>query len=279
MLVFVSCSPALEPSPKQIAQDRITLKKAIKEKEKLSKKKSSEPDDEDKLISEAVESYNDQLYSVSAKEFGEILSKYPYSPYSTFAELKVADSNFYLGEYQTAQTAYEEFIKVHPKHLSAVWAKYQIGNCHFQKYRSASNDQSPLYSAIKAYQRVLNENPQSEYEASARNKINECREKLAEHEITVAKFYQKQGNKKALARRLKTLTEKYSDTKAFTDNKIELKKDFANSEEMLRLGGFSKTTKSVSKQQLTNNMQVPKIIKATRLSLFQEGINTHNKRN
>ena len=169
-------------------------------------------DAEAELFEEALEAYDAELFTAADGAFKKLLQRYPSSYYATFAELKSADCAFHLGQYPEALTAYEEFIRLHSKHEAAPYAMLQIAESHRMQYKGLMNDQTPLYSAIKQYQRLIDTYPKDSYASLARKSIDECREKLAAHEYKVAEFYYKQGQLRSAAHRFKRLAKEYADT-------------------------------------------------------------------
>ncbi|MFN8389556.1 MAG: outer membrane protein assembly factor BamD [Bdellovibrionota bacterium] len=177
---------------------------------------------EDQLLERAKSAYDHGLYSVARENWQNLREQYPSSYYATLAELKIGDTFFFGGDYAAAITAYEDFIKLHPAHDATPYVRYQIGNSFRQQYSGTSHDQAPLVSAIKSYQKLLDEYPRSEYTVDARRAIDSCREQLGEHELTIAHFYLKQGLDRASEGRLRSLIENYGDTAAARHARTEL---------------------------------------------------------
>ena len=169
---------------------------------------------EQTLLSNAMDSYDHGLYSVSKDSWTELRDGYPASWFGTLAELKAADTQFYTKDYPAAQIAYEEFAKMHPGHEAIPYVRFQIANCNLEQYRGSKRDQAPLHAAIKMFNQVLEEHPDTEYALLARRKLVECRELLAEYELFVAQFYTKRGQDEAAHARLRTLAINYPGSKA-----------------------------------------------------------------
>ena len=79
--------------------------------------KSTEPESilsmpkhsEEKLFDQAIEAYEEELYSVSKQKLQALISGYPASPRAEFAKLKIADCDFFSGDYPEAAEAYSLF--------------------------------------------------------------------------------------------------------------------------------------------------------------------------
>lgn len=169
------------------------------------------------LLDQAKEAYDRGLYTVAKENWQKLHDGYPTSPYSTLAELKLADCSFYSGDYPAAATAYEEFIKLHPGHESAAYAHYQLGRSYQEQYTGPEHDQAPLVASVKHYQTLIDLAPEHEYATLARKGIAECRERLGQHELVVAKYYQRQEMQNAELGRLRIIVAEYPETRAARD--------------------------------------------------------------
>ena len=166
------------------------------------------------ILNDAMENYDRGLLQISQEDWAKLRDGYPSGPYTTLAELKVADTHFYAGEYAEARTSYEEFIRLHPAHEAVPYVRFQIANCYFNQYGGKEKDQGPLRSALRAYEELVRDFPKNEYAAFARAQLKRGQDLQAMHEAFVAEFYLRQGNTKASAGRLKQMSEKYGSSAA-----------------------------------------------------------------
>ena len=143
----------------------------------------------DELAEKGMEYFDDEDYHDALKAFTTLKERYPYSRYAILAELKVADAHFHRKEYAEAIAAYADFLQLHPKNDAIPYVLYQIGECYYKQLLSEDRDQTPTRQAISAFQRLLKEHPNSTYADTAKERIQECRKLLAQHELYVAKFY------------------------------------------------------------------------------------------
>ncbi|HQH26998.1 MAG TPA: outer membrane protein assembly factor BamD [Oligoflexia bacterium] len=165
---------------------------------------------EQELFEKALDAYDRELYTLAKESFAKLQESYPTSYYTPFAQLKIGDCAFFTDDYTAALAAYQEFLKLYPRHEAAPYAKFHIAESHRLQYRGPKRDQGPLLAAIKSYQLVIKDHPHGQYAAPSRRNIVECREKLAEHEALVAEFYLKQGQREASANRFRELSESYA---------------------------------------------------------------------
>ncbi len=186
------------------------------------------------LLDEAMQAYDKGLYNVAKTNFSNLQKKYPSSYYSSFAELKSADAEFQLGSYPEALESYQDFLRLRPKHEAVPYVMLQVAETYRLQYRGAANDQSPLRTAIKHYQSLIELYPSSSFSALGRRGIVACREQLALHESSVAKFYFKQGQKRSAAHRFKRLIGTYADTDPGKHAQKSVQRYFADEPELLQ---------------------------------------------
>jgi outer membrane protein assembly factor BamD len=165
----------------------------------------------EELAEKGMEYFDDEDYHDALKAFTLLKERYPYSRYAILAELKVADAHFHRKEYAEAIAAYGEFLQLHPKNDAIPYVMYQIGECYYKQLLSEDRDQTPTRQAIAAFQRLLQEHPNSTYANTARERIQECRKLLMNHELYVAKFYFKSKLYEAALGRFEGVLERYKD--------------------------------------------------------------------
>jgi outer membrane protein assembly factor BamD len=164
------------------------------------------------LAKKGVEAYNAEKYRTALKNFEKIKELYPFSKYSILAELKLADSNFYLKRYDEAIFAYNEFRSLHPKNEAIPYVLYQIGMSHFKQTDTSDREQVSAYKALEAFKYVIINYPESLSAQKAKKYIDECFNRIIEHEFLIGKFYFKTKHYKAAISRFKNIIERYPDT-------------------------------------------------------------------
>lgn len=170
-----------------------------------------ETDTAEELAEKGMEYFDDEDYHDALKAFTLLKERYPYSRYAILAELKVADAHFHRKEYAEAIVAYGEFLQLHPKNDAIPYVMYQIGECYYKQLLGEDRDQTPTRQAIAAFQRLLQEHPNSTYANTARERILKCRKLLMKHELYVAKFYFKSKLYEAALGRFEGVLERYKD--------------------------------------------------------------------
>jgi outer membrane protein assembly factor BamD len=90
-----------------------------------------------------------------------------------------------------ASSEYREFISLFPFSPSAPHAQNQIALTFYKKVLRPGRDQTKTKLALKEFKTVINKYPTSEAAKSAREKILECEERLAAHNLHIGEYYYK----------------------------------------------------------------------------------------
>lgn len=155
--------------------------------------KEFDPNDPAKSFIIAKEPYEDKSYDVAIKRLGEFKSRFPYSKFSTEAELLIANAHFELGHYPEAAVAYSQFITLHPKHPKTDYAQHQIGMSYWKEAPEAEDREQDLSSkAIKEWTTLIEQYPHSELVPKTKELITEGKNRIIRAGEFVARFYCKQ---------------------------------------------------------------------------------------
>lgn len=137
----------------------------------------------------------------------------PNSPGGREGLLLAADT-FYLqgGEANLiqAESKYRDFLNRFPTSDKAAYVQYQLANSLLARIKRADRDQSITQKAYDAFQEVIRLYPTSEYAGQAREQVRVVRDRMAEHEMTVGRFYLSYLPTSALPR-FETVLEEYPD--------------------------------------------------------------------
>jgi len=164
----------------------------------------------ERMWNDAEKYFSDQDFEKAADDYKKLRDYHPYNPLATLAELKLADANFLGKKYQLAYSQYDQFRGLHPTHKKVPYVIYQMGMCHFKQMISKDRDQDHTRAALKEFVVLFRMYPGSEQITAAREKMEKCWKRLAEHEYYVGKFYYKQENYHAALRRFKRIRNLYS---------------------------------------------------------------------
>jgi len=114
-------------------------------------------------------------------------------------------------EYAEALVEYTRFLEMYRNHVLAPYAAFRIGEVHLKMGKSIDRDPEPIQKAIAAFERVRKDFPGSRYDAQSLEKLEECRNWLAEMHLFVGKFYYRRGSYLAAAHRFEQIFKTYPD--------------------------------------------------------------------
>ena len=128
---------------------------------------------------------------------------------AALAELRLADIAFERERFAEARGAYRNFVRFHPRHPKADDAEFRVGLCAYRDIPgdlfieppSEERDQTEVRSALKELRGFLERRPESPHAAEAEAIIRRCEDKLAAHELAVARFYAHEKKWRAVALR------------------------------------------------------------------------------
>lgn len=163
------------------------------------------------LVSDGMEQFNSEEYRESIESFEKLKDWYPFSKFAILAELKLADANYNIKEYEEAIALYEEFESLHPRNEAIPYVIYKIGLCYFDQIETIDRDQTPANKALNTFNRLEKQFPGDSYTIKAKEHIKECLKSLAGHEYYVGLFYLKSKHYKAALSRFQSVLTKYAD--------------------------------------------------------------------
>jgi outer membrane protein assembly factor BamD len=202
-------------------------------------KSAKGPEEDFKAGEKELESKN---WIEAQKLFETIKTRFPFSRYAALAELHLADLKYEQDRLVEAADAYQQFVKLHPTHEQVDYAGYRVGLCRWKNSPSEfllfpasfEKDQTEVKAAVKAYEEFLKAYPSSKHVPDARKELAEARDRLAEHEWYVARFYQKRGRWPGVALRLESLIKDYPGTSHETEALLLLANAYLEMKERFR---------------------------------------------
>ena len=147
------------------------------------------PETPEALAMEGMTDFNRGKYSAALKRFVEIKDRFPFSDVALLAELKAADSNYYMDKFTEAKTLYEEFEANHPTNEAVPYVLFQVGMCYYSQIGTTDRDPGNAQNAVQAFDRLNRSFPKSPYFVEASARALAARDFLAQHEFSVATFY------------------------------------------------------------------------------------------
>lgn len=163
------------------------------------------------LAIKGLDYYSRGKYEKAKKSFEMLLTQYPFSEYSLLAELKTADSSYYLENYEEALLQYKDFEEHHPTNEAIPYVMFQMAMCYYSQIDAIDRDTSTAANAIYAFSRMLRAFPNSPYTEEAQTRIKAARNFLANHEYYVATYYERTYAYEEAKARLEYLLRQYPD--------------------------------------------------------------------
>ena len=169
-----------------------------------------DPENAKQSFDYAAEPYHDENYEIAINRLGEFRSRFPYSQYAVQAELYIANAQFEQGRYAEAAEAYEQFIKLHPKHKEVAFAMFRVGDSFWQEApETVDREQDFTEKAIANWRGLTRKFPDSEHATKAKALIIKGEERIAKSHEFIAKFYCKQEIWHACAHRSLRLIDEF----------------------------------------------------------------------
>ncbi len=166
------------------------------------------------LYKEAKDLFSKSRFIQTTEKLNQIRSQFPYSYYATYAELMQADVLFAQENYPEAASAYILFKDFHPKYNDIGYVLFRISESFYQQLPSTfDRDLSAGIEAIKYYNELLQNYPNTEYVKDAREKIKKIEDMIAKKEIYIADFYFRTEDFKAAKARYEEILKTIDDAK------------------------------------------------------------------
>jgi len=152
--------------------------------------------DKPSLGAQAEIDYNQAKEMVARERFGEtavflehFTAKHPYSKYAPQAELLRVYATYMDAQEVLSEVLADRFLKQHPTYVDRDYAMYMLAMSHYKERASAERDATHTTQAIKVFNRLIKSYPQSAYAADAQQRLQQLHNELANHELTVARYY------------------------------------------------------------------------------------------
>ena len=176
----------------------------------LSHINSKQPDKV--LFDRAMEAMKEHKYDVARMTLQTLINTYPDSEFVARAKLTVGESWYQEGSTAAlaqAETEFRDFITFFPNMAEASEAQLKIADIHYRQMEKPDRDYAHARRAEDEYRQLLLQYPDSKLADTARVRLLQVQEVLAEREFRIARFYYLRGSMLASIARAKTLTDTY----------------------------------------------------------------------
>jgi outer membrane protein assembly factor BamD len=152
------------------------------------------------------------LWNQAVNYFEEVERQHPYSEWARRSIMMTAYAHYMGNDYAEAIGDAERFISLYPGNPAAAYAHYLKAICYFEQIVDVGRDQGATLQALNALQDVVQRYPNTEYAQDARLKIDMVNDQLAGKEMTVGRWYLRNGDTLAAVGRFKNVVDKYQTT-------------------------------------------------------------------
>jgi outer membrane protein assembly factor BamD len=164
------------------------------------------------LFNKAMEAMGHGKYELARLNLQTLINTYPDSEYIARAKLAIGDS--WLAEggaagLTQAESEFKDFITFFPNMPEAAEAQLKIADIHYRQIAKPDRDYTHAKRAEEEYRQLLLQYPDSKLAQTARVKLLQVQEILAERDYRIGHFYYMRESWPAALARLKTLTDTY----------------------------------------------------------------------
>jgi outer membrane protein assembly factor BamD len=180
--------------------------------------------DNDQMAAQYIERPIEQIYAdawlmidrenwlEAGRQFDEVERQHPYSIWARRAILMSAYCYYQGNRYDDSIDAATRFIQLHPGNKDVPYAYYLKAVSLYEQIGDVERDQGKTEEALTALQDLIQRFPETEYARDARLKVDLTRDHLAGREMTIGRFYLRQGEYLAAINRFHTVVDKYQTT-------------------------------------------------------------------
>lgn len=160
---------------------------------------------------------NDYEYAI--KQYEALTSRFPFTDEARQARLDLIYAYYRKDEKESAIDAADQFLRENPTHPRVDYAQYMKGLIYFERtpysierffgVDMAKRAPTDALKSITAFNSVVTQYPNSDYAHDALRRMIYLRNRLAEYELNVARYYVKRGAYLAAAQRAQQVVNQY----------------------------------------------------------------------
>lgn len=155
---------------------------------------------------------NSGEYEEAARQYEEVDINHPYSQEARKSIVMAAYSYYKAGQYDSAVSAADRYLTLHPGTKEADLAQNIIGMSYYDQVLDPKRDQTYARRSLGAYKTLLQRYPNSRYSQDAINRMRILRDLLAANEMQVGRYYLRKNNFLAAINRFKSVVSNYQTT-------------------------------------------------------------------
>jgi outer membrane protein assembly factor BamD len=185
----------------------------------------------EQLYRDAIHDIKNNNYPGAIQRYEMLEARYPFSEQAKQGQLDLIYAYYKNRSIESAIDQSDQFIRENPTHPRVDYAYYIRGLVYYEsganwlerKFKADIAKRPPheARKSFQAFQVLVQQYPKSPYAADARQRMIFLRNRLADYEIEVARFYLKRGAYVGAANRAKGVVEGYDGAPA-VDNALKI---------------------------------------------------------
>ncbi|MES0873019.1 outer membrane protein assembly factor BamD [Sinimarinibacterium thermocellulolyticum] len=175
-------------------------------------------------------------FAGALSRYSQLTLRFPFTDYAVQAQVERVYALYRNYQPDEALAAADRFLRDYPRHPHAAYVQYIKGLVNFDRDRgiaeslgfdTTSRDTSSLRRAFDDFGVLIQRYPQSPYVADARARMIYLRNRIAEHELSVVRYYMRRGAFVAAAKRAEQIVAQYPGAPATLDALSLLEESYA----------------------------------------------------
>lgn len=164
--------------------------------------------------------YKNKRYAEAIQYFEHVKAKYPYSSFARQSDLQIAETYFIQSKWIDAAYSYNFYLRFHPNSDEAPYAAYKaclaFNNSRPSDFflfpPSHKKDQTATYETLAAAENFLKNFKEAKYEKEVLGIKSDMLNLLTEHDLSIAKHYEKREKYLGALWRYEKILSEYPDS-------------------------------------------------------------------
>lgn len=188
------------------------------------------------LYAAARSSLDSADYDTAIQRYTTLATRFPFTDYAIQGELEKVYAEYRAYKSDEALTDADHFLRDYPRHADADYVQYLKGLVNFDRDRGleamlgfdvSKRDITNLRRAFDDFQLLIQKYPDSRYVGDARLRMINLRNRMADHEMTVVRYYMRRGAYIAAAKRAEQVVAQYPGSPITVEALAALEKAYA----------------------------------------------------
>ncbi|NGY05261.1 outer membrane protein assembly factor BamD [Solimonas terrae] len=170
------------------------------------------------LYAAARESLDSADYDTAIQRYNTLATRFPFTDYAIQGEMEKVYAEYRAFKSDEALTDADHFLRDYPRNPGVDYVQYLKGLVNFDRDRGleamlgfdvSKRDITNLRRSFDDFQLLVQKYPDSRYIADARLRMIDLRNRMADHEMTVVRYYMRRGAYIAAAKRAEQIVAEY----------------------------------------------------------------------